>query len=65
MPQRLSENYECFAISRRLFVDESKPKPKPYKRRNKLGWLKRIVAELNLRQNPASSFVYMGQGIFG
>ncbi len=44
------EHPECFTIWQGLFVDESepKPKPRPFKRRNKIGWLERIVAELQL-----------------
>ena len=38
-----SEHSACFLIWQGLFVDENEPKPKPYKRRNKLGWLERIV----------------------
>ena len=40
------EHPECFRIWQGLFVDESGPKPKPFKRRNKIGWLERIIAEL-------------------
>lgn len=42
------EHSACFMIWQRLFVDENEPKPKPYKRRKKLGWLERIVAEFDL-----------------
>ena len=35
-------------IWQRPFVDEDEPKPKPYKRRDKLGWVERIVAEYGL-----------------
>ncbi|KIM98419.1 hypothetical protein OIDMADRAFT_202208 [Oidiodendron maius Zn] len=42
------EHYECLMIWQRLFVDEDEPKPKPYKRRDKLGWLERVVSELHL-----------------
>ena len=42
------EHSACFMIWQRLFVDENEPKPKPYKRQNKLGWLDRIVAEFRL-----------------
>lgn len=42
------EHSACFMIWQRLFIDESEPKPKPYKRSNKIGWLERIVAELRL-----------------
>jgi hypothetical protein len=42
------EHYACLMIWQRLFVDEDEPKPKPYKRRDKLGWLERVVSELHL-----------------
>ncbi len=42
------EHPECFTIWKGLFVDESGPKPKTFKRRNKIGWLERIITELKL-----------------
>ena len=42
------EHSACFMIWQRLFVDENDLRPQPYRRRNKLGWLERIVAEFGL-----------------
>lgn len=42
------EHLKCYTIWQRLFVEEGEPKPKPYKRKNKLGWLERLVTELHL-----------------
>ena len=42
------EHSACLMIWQRLFVDEDEPKPRPCKRRNKLGWLERIVDAFGL-----------------
>ncbi|KAI9745949.1 MAG: hypothetical protein M1818_000630 [Claussenomyces sp. TS43310] len=43
-----SEHSACTAIWQSVFLDESDPSSKPYRKRNKLGWLERVVAELGL-----------------
>jgi hypothetical protein len=43
-----TDHAECTSIWKGLFIDESDPSSKPYKKKTKLGWLERVVHELGL-----------------